>query len=425
MDSISLSAGIRSNLNALQSSAALLARTQTRLGSGKKVLSAIDNPANYFTSLSLDNRAADLGSRSDGIAKGIMTVKAADTGIRGITSLLKQAKGVATDARALATDDTDGRSALMAQFNDLLDQIDSLAKDSGYDGVNLLANDSLTVEFAEKAGSSSIDLNGFDATSNGSILTVAHQEPGSWSAGLTSITAETGPGYDNDSALTSYIGYLNSSLGAGFGNIESLLPQRDDSRFSLAADLSTWATSNGREGLTYSAWYSATFYDDVDDNAPTQYINELNSSLNAGLPSLQTSMSQWNCSSVEVVQRLSSWATESNRGGKSYNNWYSDSYKSLSNNGSIDSAIGTIETSIQNLSTKSNEISSDLGVLTARQSFTDSMVDILNAGSADLTNADMNEESANLLALNTQQSLGTNSLSLAAQASSSILQLLR
>mgnify|MGYP003635753985 FL=1 len=58
-----------------------------------------------------------------------------------------------------------------------------------------------------------------------------------------------------------------------------------------------------------------------------------------------------------------------------------------------------------------------------QQGFTDNMVNTLETGAAQLTLADTNEEGANLLALQTRQSLGTTALSIAAQAEQNVLQL--
>ncbi|MCA0420464.1 MAG: flagellar protein, partial [Proteobacteria bacterium] len=57
---VSLSAGVRSNLQTLQNTAAQANQIQSRLATGKKVNSAVDNPVNYFTSQSLNNRADQL-----------------------------------------------------------------------------------------------------------------------------------------------------------------------------------------------------------------------------------------------------------------------------------------------------------------------------------------------------------------------------
>jgi len=296
MADISLTAGIRSNLLSLQGTSDLLNQTQARLGSGKKVSSPIDNPTAYFTAQSLSNRANDLTNRLDGIAKGIQTVKAANTGVTAISDLLKQAKGVAQDARSLSTTtsgDAD-RSAAAVKFNKLLDQINSIAKDSGYDGVNLLKSDSLTVQFAEKAGSSTLALAGFDST-----------------------------------AQTTIGGTANSVITVVAQNV-------------------------------------------------TQHAS-----------------ASWNANA-----------------------------SAKASNSNIDKAISDIETSVQNLQIQSKTLSSNLGILTTRQTFVKNMADTLTTGSDNLTNADLNTEAANLLALNTRQQLGINALSLASQASQSVLKLL-
>ena len=59
MSDIILSKGVRSNLISLQQTADLIAQTQTRLSTGKKVNSALDNPINFFTASALNNRASE------------------------------------------------------------------------------------------------------------------------------------------------------------------------------------------------------------------------------------------------------------------------------------------------------------------------------------------------------------------------------
>ncbi|MBV9954353.1 MAG: hypothetical protein JOZ70_03790, partial [Pseudolabrys sp.] len=73
MADITLSAGVRQNLLSLQSTADLMAQTQNRLATGKKVNSALDNPISYFTSQSLGNRASDLNSLLDSISNATQT----------------------------------------------------------------------------------------------------------------------------------------------------------------------------------------------------------------------------------------------------------------------------------------------------------------------------------------------------------------
>jgi flagellin len=86
-------------------------------------------------------------------------------------------------------------------------------------------------------------------------------------------------------------------------------------------------------------------------------------------------------------------------------------------------AITALNTAKDELRTTSAGLSAGLSIITARQDFTTQMVNTLTAGSDKLTLADMNEEGANMLMLQTRQSLGTTALSLSAQAAQSVLKL--
>jgi flagellin len=98
MSGIVLSASVRQNLLSLQSTADLLATTQNRLATGKKVNSALDNPTNFFTASSLDARAGDINNLLDGIGNGVQVLQAANTGITSLQKLVDSAKSVANQA---------------------------------------------------------------------------------------------------------------------------------------------------------------------------------------------------------------------------------------------------------------------------------------------------------------------------------------
>jgi flagellin-like hook-associated protein FlgL len=99
MSDITLSAGVRQNLLSLQSTASLLGQTQENLATGKKVNSAADNPSNFFTSQSLNNRANDLSSLLDSIGQAQQTINQAESGITSLTNLVQSAKSLATQAQ--------------------------------------------------------------------------------------------------------------------------------------------------------------------------------------------------------------------------------------------------------------------------------------------------------------------------------------
>jgi hypothetical protein len=91
----------------------------------------------------------------------------------------------------------------------------------------------------------------------------------------------------------------------------------------------------------------------------------------------------------------------------------------------IDNFLAEVKTALNHVRTQSSTFGSNLSIVQNRQDFTKEMINTLQTGAANLTLADMNEEAANLLALQTRQSLSSSSLSLASQADQSVLQLLQ
>jgi flagellin-like hook-associated protein FlgL len=279
---ITLTSGMRKNLFSLQKTNTLLERTQTRLASGQRVQSAVDDPVNYFTALSHRQRAEDLAARKDEMAESIQIVAAANEGVEAITALIASAKSLAQSALSVAT--TSEINTLELQYNEVMAQIDDLAADSGYKGVNLLDGTSVTHEVKfDETGTSSLTMTGFDASTD-----------------------------------------LTNGL-------------------SLAT-------------ITANAWTS-----DTDAGMPDKAI--------------------------------------------------------------INSSITALDNARTTLRSEASKLSTNLGTITIRQDFTKGMINTLQDGATELTNADMNEEGANMLMLQTRQSLGTTSLSLASQAAQSVLRL--
>jgi hypothetical protein len=92
---------------------------------------------------------------------------------------------------------------------------------------------------------------------------------------------------------------------------------------------------------------------------------------------------------------------------------------------SINKLISQINSATETLKSRASSLGSSLTVVQNRQDFSKQLINILDTGAANLTNADLNEEAANSQALSTRQSLGISALSLANQAQQGILQLLR
>lgn len=169
---ITLNAGIRSNLLSLQNTTSLIGRTQSRLSTGLKVSSAVDDPSAFFRAKGLQDRASDFSQVRDNIDQGVSTLKVALEAVEGITSLVEQAKGIIDSARQ--TSDTTELNNLETQYDEIRSQIDSLASDANYNGLNLVQGspDNLVVNFNED-GSSDITISGVASNSSGLSLAAA------------------------------------------------------------------------------------------------------------------------------------------------------------------------------------------------------------------------------------------------------------
>jgi flagellin len=225
---IVLSAGVRTNLLQLQRTADLISITQTRLATGKRVNTALDNPTNFFTAAGLNSRASDLNNLLDSMGTAIKTLEAADNGISSLTKLVESGQALARQAQQ--TQVAAERTALAAQFDALRTQIDQLAADSGFNGKNLLDGDNLAVVFNED-GTSSLTITG--VTYDAAGLSIA-ASANNWAADADITAALT----DLSDALTTL-----RSQAKTFGSNLSTVQTRQDFTKSMINTLRTGADS--------------------------------------------------------------------------------------------------------------------------------------------------------------------------------------
>ncbi|MFK7838814.1 MAG: hypothetical protein AB8B83_00650, partial [Bdellovibrionales bacterium] len=93
-----MSATIRNTINAINRAQDSFDKSSLRLSTGLRVNNALDNPQNFFTSFSLNNRASDLNRLLDGIGQSIRTVEEAIIGVESLDSLLNQAEAVVQES---------------------------------------------------------------------------------------------------------------------------------------------------------------------------------------------------------------------------------------------------------------------------------------------------------------------------------------
>ena len=158
---VTLSAAIRSSLLSLSGTENLIGRTQERLASGLKVASPIDDARIFFQAKALADRGSDFNEKKEEIDQGISSLGAALEAVESIDALVAQLKGLANAAKSATGTEL---TSIETQYNDLTTQIDNLAADATYQGLNLIngTGESLDVSFSNLTSSTvsiaSVDL---------------------------------------------------------------------------------------------------------------------------------------------------------------------------------------------------------------------------------------------------------------------------
>jgi flagellin len=221
LSTIQLTGGMRQNLMSLQKTSDLMERTQKRLSTGLRIQTALDDPINYFAAKGHRDRANDLAFRKDEMNEGIQLLKATDAGISSILDMIASAKSIAQSARS--AEGTADINALETQYNAIRTQIDDLADDSGYKGVNLLGGTAQTLDvYFDEDGQHSISLDGIAGDSAGLLITAAATD--SWHTnGIADST-----GIDSDIALLDAARDTLRSAAKTFSNNMSTITIRQD-----------------------------------------------------------------------------------------------------------------------------------------------------------------------------------------------------
>lgn len=376
MADISLTASMRSNLLSLQQTQSLMDTTQERLSTGKKVNSAIDNPSSYYTAQSLTNRASDLSSLLDSMGQAVQTIQAANEGIEAITDFVQQAKALANTARDNATVKGATSSGTYTAANgkqNITVKIDGVADQN----IEVTLENTDTLEQAAPKIARALNdstngvkdaegtvIGGFTATVENGQIKISNSK-GIVANVSGTISGITFNGEIGNSTRTTSMKQYNEILDqidqlakdSGYKGVNLL--QGNSLKVVFNEDRSSYLTING------------TFADTSDE----------------GLK----------------ISRAEDWTNPDNE--------------------AIDASISELENAITSLRNMASEFGNNYSIVENRENFTESLINVLEEGSDKLTLADMNEESANMLALQTRQQLAINSLSLASQAAQSVLSL--
>jgi flagellin-like hook-associated protein FlgL len=374
MSDIVLSSAIRANLLSLQNTASSIGTTQQRLSTGLKVNSALDNPIDYFTASSLNATAGNLGNLLDAVSNAVQTVQAANNGITSITKLVQSAQAIVGQAQQSAAStavDTGTVSGLTAASSFAVTSGNTITISDGTSTATVTSTGNVTVQQILTAvnGTAGLNVNA-ELSANGSLQLEA-----------TGANAITVGGSASAGALAQF-GLASGTTAAGSVNAtrSSLATQYNQ----VLAQIDQLSTDSGFNGVNLLAGQSLQVVFNVSRTS-----------------SLALSGVTFNSAGLGISQAANNFQT----------------------NTSLANASSQLTASLTSLQNQAASFGTNLSVIQIRQSFTSATINTLQTGASNLTLADTNQEGANLLALQTRQSLAETALSLAAQSQNSVLRL--
>lgn len=387
INDVSLTAGMRSNLVSLQGTVGLLNRTQERLSTGKKVNSALDNAVNFFTASAHMSRAADLASLKDAMGEAVQGIKAADKGISAITSLIDQAKALASAAKGAE------QNSIKVQYSSITTGDDIVV---GGDTYSVVAS----------AGAITDPLT--QVANNDDVATV-----------IASIAALVNKNVESGDDMKAVASGTTISLSAKLatvavtqGNFTDFVDESGATGATILTDSDGYSVFSARRTMGDQYTEIMNQIDAIANSSGYKGTNLLmDEDLNVAFENSSLSVKGFSATASDLG--LSTRATTTTAG----DGW------GWSVNSEINVDMGKLDVSKTTLRGQASQLANNLSLITVQQEFSTNLVNTLTEGADKLTLADMNEEGANMLMLQTRQSLGTTALSLSSQAAQSVLRL--
>ena len=412
MSSLLTNTSAMTALQTLRSVSSNLATTQNRISTGLRVSTASDNAAYWSiaTTMRSDNMA--LSAVQDALGLGAATIDTMYTGLNGTVDVVSQIKAKLVAARTPGVD----RGKIQSEITELQKQLKNTANSAVFNGENWIsvnsasagynASKSVVSSFSRAGGvvsisSIAVSINSIklydkksDATPATNVVTGA--STGTFAAAAGNITVQVGGGATLNVATTA-----NSTL----ASIAQDINQLGIKGLTVAVDGAqlTFANRNA-SGITIVA--TAVGLTPPAGLATAPATQTVKGALDSSYDAFDATTSTWQTFSTATVDisKLSDNA--------------SDLAKLETYIGGVDKALGTITDAATNLGAIKNRIG-------LQQNFVKTLTNSLDRGIGQLVDADMNAELTRLQALQVQQQLGIQALSIANSGSQSILSLFK
>jgi flagellin len=383
--------GINNNLN----------KTQSEISTGKMVSSAKDNAAIWAISKVMESDVKGFKGISDSLSVGSSTISVARQAAETVTDLLTEVKGKIVAAQASNVD----RSKIQTDIVALRDQISSVVGAAQFNGLNLINGSTASVNIL-----SSLDRSGAGIASSSIAVSGQNLATGNYVA-KDILTGTTGVAASGDSAGFA----LDATTGTG----------------TLAIDESTASFATGDKLSVTFGNKTASYTVTAADAAATTTADIVAVGLKSAVEALGIAGLALNYDSATPgTLAFTNTAATSVRAGVQFTNAGSGGLAALaavdvSTGAGATAALGNIEAMIQTSINGAASFGSVQKRIDIQSEFVGKLSDALKSGIGAMVDADMEETSARLQALQVQQQLATQSLSIANQQPQNILALFR
>jgi flagellin len=403
-------------LQTLRSVTDNLATTQNRISTGYRVSTASDNAAYWSIATTMRSDVQALGAVQDALGLGAATIDTMYTGLSATVDVVSSIKAKLVAARTPGVD----RAKIQSEITELQKQLKNTADSAVFNGENWISGDSTSASynatksvvssFSRAGGSVKIDTLSVDL---GAIKLYDANVDTAYNA--QAFPTGTTAAYDS---ATDVGGNITVTVGAAAAINVSI------AKGSSRADVASAINSLGIEGLTVGvsadgtqlAFASRNGSDVVIDASAAGLggavtLTALATPLESKKGVLDGTMDAYNGTSWETFSVASMDISKLTDNA-------ADLAKLETYIAGTDKALAKITDSATNLGAIKNRIG-------LQQNFVKTLTDSLDRGIGQLVDADMNAESTRLQALQVQQQLGIQALSIANSGSQSILSLFR
>ncbi|MCF6271723.1 MAG: flagellin [Rhodobacteraceae bacterium] len=398
MSSILTNSSAMVALQTLQSINKSLSETQSQISTGRKVDTARDNASIWAISQTMQSDVDGFRGISDALATGSASVAVARTASESITGLLGQIKSKIVAAQDPSAD----QAKLQTDIAELRNQVGSVVNAAQFNGLNLVDGTNASVNV----------LASLDRDSSGGVtassINVAGQNLSTGAGAIkAALAGSDGAGGDGataaifiDAAGSADIVIVNAALAAG----------------------DTFNVKIGSEYVSYvvtSEDVAAATSEEVVANGIRSAINSMDSTnISADVAGDTITVTNAAGDTLNMTTEVVSVGTGGLSGLSGIN--VDDGA-----GGNATQALADIESLIQTSINAAAAFGSSQARIDTQSEFVSKLTDTLKIGIGALVDANMEEASARLQALQVQQQLATQSLSIANQAPQNILSLFR